>query len=286
MYAKIQTESQFRGGGAPYERKREVFKGLINKIHKLTIIPAKFNQAFSRLAVGKPAFTLAEVLITLGIIGIVAAMTMPGLIAKHRKEVLKAEFKKTYSELQQINLMFIKDEGLNICEYNWMLVNSGQEQMTAAVNTTTKLLSYYQGKGEDLHNRFNNDVKTLSGGKADIYMFDDGNMWNFMKKTFYVEFGNEKYNKCLVITVDINGYYKKPNQLGVDMFSFRPTKDGRVIPLGNPDTEMDSANGSGEFTECSMTSADAQNGMGCAYWASIDKNPIDNTKDYWNDFIK
>ena len=30
-------------------------------------------------------FTLAEVLITLGIIGVVAAMTLPGLIAKHRK---------------------------------------------------------------------------------------------------------------------------------------------------------------------------------------------------------
>ncbi len=34
----------------------------------------------------KHAFTLAEVLITLGVIGIVAAMTLPGLIAKYEKK--------------------------------------------------------------------------------------------------------------------------------------------------------------------------------------------------------
>ncbi len=36
----------------------------------------------------KNGFTLAEVLITLGIIGIVAAMTMPALIANYQKKVL------------------------------------------------------------------------------------------------------------------------------------------------------------------------------------------------------
>lgn len=225
-------------------------------------------------------------LITLGIIGIVAALTLPGMIADHRIEVLKSEFKKTYSELQQINLMFIKDEGLNMCEYNWMLVDSGVASMTAAVETTEKLMSYYQGESEDLHNKFNNDVKTLTGGYADKYMFDDGNMWNLTRKTFYVEYGKAEYNKCMVITVDVNGYYKKPNQLGVDMFSFRPTKDGRLIPLGNPNTSSDGANGSGGFTECSMTSNSEQNGMGCAYWASIDVSPADSSKSYWKDFIK
>ena len=40
------------------------------------------------------AFTLAEVLITLGIIGVVAAMTMPVLFANYQKLVLKNQFKK------------------------------------------------------------------------------------------------------------------------------------------------------------------------------------------------
>lgn len=39
-------------------------------------------------------FTLAEVLITLGIIGVVAALTMPSLIAEHQKNKLLQELKK------------------------------------------------------------------------------------------------------------------------------------------------------------------------------------------------
>lgn len=34
------------------------------------------------------AFTLAEILVTLGIIGVVAALTMPALIANHKKQVV------------------------------------------------------------------------------------------------------------------------------------------------------------------------------------------------------
>ena len=49
----------------------------------------------------KVAFTLEEVLITLGIIGIVAAMTMPSLIQKHEQKVLLNQLKKTYAVLNQ-----------------------------------------------------------------------------------------------------------------------------------------------------------------------------------------
>ena len=45
----------------------------------------------------KAAFTLAEVLITLGIIGVVAAMTLPMLIAKYQEKVLVTAAKKGYS---------------------------------------------------------------------------------------------------------------------------------------------------------------------------------------------
>ena len=46
-------------------------------------------------------FTLAEVLITLGIIGIVAALTIPTLISKYNELVTVTALKKTYSELSQ-----------------------------------------------------------------------------------------------------------------------------------------------------------------------------------------
>ncbi len=49
----------------------------------------------------KSAFTLAEVLITLGIIGIVAAMTIPTLIQKHRRGVVETSLKKFYTTMNQ-----------------------------------------------------------------------------------------------------------------------------------------------------------------------------------------
>ena len=52
-------------------------------------------------AAKQPGFTLAEVLITLGIIGIVAALTMPTLIQNHRKQVIETRLKKFYSTVNQ-----------------------------------------------------------------------------------------------------------------------------------------------------------------------------------------
>ena len=48
-----------------------------------------------------PAFTLAEVLITLGIIGVVAAMTLPTLIANYNKQVAATKLKKFYTIMNQ-----------------------------------------------------------------------------------------------------------------------------------------------------------------------------------------
>ena len=50
-------------------------------------------------------FTLAEVLITLGIIGVVAAMTIPNLIANTNSAKFRSQFKKTLSTLSQAGLM-------------------------------------------------------------------------------------------------------------------------------------------------------------------------------------
>ena len=50
-------------------------------------------------------FTLAEVLITLGIIGVVAAMTIPTLISNTNGAKFRSQFKKTLSTLNQAGLM-------------------------------------------------------------------------------------------------------------------------------------------------------------------------------------
>ena len=59
----------------------------------------------------KVAFTLAEVLITLGIIGIVAAMTMPALIQKHRRSVTETALKKFYSTMNQAVNLSVAENG-------------------------------------------------------------------------------------------------------------------------------------------------------------------------------
>ena len=53
----------------------------------------------------KAAFTLAEVLITLGIIGVVAAMTIPTLVAKYKEKELITKTKKAYSVIQNAVLL-------------------------------------------------------------------------------------------------------------------------------------------------------------------------------------
>ena len=56
---------------------------------------------FSHNKKRKTAFTLAEVLITLGIIGVVVALTMPSLIAHYQKKILVTQIKKAYSTINE-----------------------------------------------------------------------------------------------------------------------------------------------------------------------------------------
>lgn len=49
----------------------------------------------------KKGFTLAEVLITLGIIGVIAALTLPGLLAEYSKLVVETKLKKFYTQINQ-----------------------------------------------------------------------------------------------------------------------------------------------------------------------------------------
>ena len=59
----------------------------------------------------KKAFTLAEVLITLGIIGIIAALTLPALIQSYQKMVFRNQYKKMYATLSNAYNKAIYDMG-------------------------------------------------------------------------------------------------------------------------------------------------------------------------------
>ena len=66
---------------------------LVSASHNETVF-SRFTSHFSRKRV---AFTLAEVLITLGIIGVVASLTLPSIVHNVQKVVLKNQFKRAYS---------------------------------------------------------------------------------------------------------------------------------------------------------------------------------------------
>lgn len=81
------------------------------------------NKVYNEVMLNKPenkkrlfncsnsAFTLAEVLITLAVIGIVAAMTMPNLLSLHRKKIAETRLAKFYSVMNQAIIMSEVDNG-------------------------------------------------------------------------------------------------------------------------------------------------------------------------------
>ena len=88
---------------------------------KVRRIPKKNEQGILCIAQNykKCAFTLAEVLITLGIIGIIAAMTLPTVIGYYQKKVLQEQFKIAYSMFSQLLLKAETDLGAKPECYYW-----------------------------------------------------------------------------------------------------------------------------------------------------------------------
>lgn len=64
------------------------------------------------------AFTLAEVLITLAIIGVVAALTIPNLISSYNEKIIITSLKKTLSELSQVIILSESENG-NLASWNY-----------------------------------------------------------------------------------------------------------------------------------------------------------------------
>ena len=125
---KAQPTSNVGGGGTPpYVANSTQLQGKKNSltetnlfthspIHLFTLKRTAFTLAEGATHVAhcdksrRVAFTLAEVLITLGIIGVVAALTLPTVINKVQSVILKNQFKKAYSSLLNAINLVQKDE--------------------------------------------------------------------------------------------------------------------------------------------------------------------------------
>ncbi len=219
-------------------------------------------------------FTLAEVLITLGIIGVVAAMTLPALVNRTQGKELEAKLQKTYSVLQQAKQRMDLDYGMTVTPQTH--------------NTTTKFLpefakyfSKYVNCGENKCDVFERDsegkltskhykaynMKTIANADwfdNGLYMMTDGMF--LMSNDAYGSYG-------IVLTVDINGINKKPDAWGHDVFTFNIRNDGKVLPMGADGTLYPLS----EYPDyCSPTSTNTYNGISCAYKALTDKDYFKN----------
>ena len=176
----------------------------------------------------RAAFTLAEVLITLGIIGVVAALTMPALIANYQKQVTVTSLKKSYSQLAQaVKLSEIEngeieywdltlDSDVFMEKYIVPFLKSIGKTSAGDLNT---LLNYKYLNGqtitEHIGNASDTSVRKLADGTiifVDSWFPDDGSYRTIM--------------------IDINGY-KRPNVLGKDLFSFWINKTNGLSPSGS-----------------------------------------------------
>ena len=137
----------------------------------------------SKLMTRKIAFTLSEVLITLGIIGVVAAMTIPGLITDFQHKHTAAKLKKFYSTMLQVIVSAEEEFGP---------VGTWDKTTDYAGFAQTYLAPYMKFTME-------NDNETL-----DLL---DGT-------TLYFKLG-----WCMDFIFDVNGK-SKPNKYGYDKFYF------------------------------------------------------------------
>lgn len=210
------------------------------------------------------AFTLAEVLITLGIIGVVAAITLPNLMTAYKARVLRSQFMKSYSLIQQAYKMMEADGQATYPSY-YDRMSNGTQFSEVFKHYFTGITACSYRKNAPCFNDTVSPYKSLDGGtKASVHYFDDGQFALKDGTLLMIENPSGVTGTIQVwVSVDINGIKGQPNQLGVDVFTFELTDDG-FKAMGDDGTKFvgDSF--------CSLSGKGYRNGMSCANKAKND----------------
>ena len=188
----------------------------------------------------KKAFTLAEVLITLGVIGVVAAMTLPSLINNKQNKELEAALKKNYTVINQALDMYQSEYGERISKSNSdyaLLKQSLMKYMKVAADCGNSGLYY---SGNKCLPKVNSAASTIFGqgymnlnntARIGWEYWNDGQFMLYDGTFIFIDI-------AFYISVDVNGIYKKPNQLGQDVFMFQIDNNGKLLPMGAKGTKF------------------------------------------------
>lgn len=191
----------------------------------------------------KKAFTLAEVLITLGIIGVVAALTIPALISNHNKKVVAARLSKAYNTISNAIRLSENDNGMMS---DWptganLNVDSFWNTYLKPYFSGARICENCRACGYPSNCTDPSTFGTKWAGIGQwaletnssrlLFQFSDGTVIFFPRNTIN-EAGEAAYVSYLFI--DINGA-QKPNEAGRDVFCFvRDYEKGRIsAPQGD-----------------------------------------------------
>lgn len=241
-------------------------------------------EELEKMLICQKGFTLAEVLITLGIIGIVAAMTMPVLTEKTKYKEFETRYKVAANLLHNAVNYFHSQE-LIMTESTYCTANPGTESSNYCQDGTYRVFSEVlaeaftgihalnkNGNGSYAANKYYNFTGEQTFNSS---LLNDGYMELKNGMSVIIEMGSASKNP--IIWFDVNGTANKPNRIGHDTFAFIIDKNDRICPLGSPsctarkpyieDTE--------DFTQsqyCNPSSTSNENGITCGYFASVDKD--------------
>lgn len=194
----------------------------------------------------KMGFTLAEVLIVIGIIGIIAQATIPTLVNNVQTQVTTTQFKKAYSTLNNAVLLMKSNSGyLPNCYYGLNGYNTDMSECIDFFNqfksvlTVTKYCSnnaYSNGcipryNGVDTSDpnmtQADKDYAIANcGGFSQSDILNNGPAYILADGTIIFQYGST----VPLFGIDVNGQ-KKPNKWGFDTFSFLIGNDGKALKM-------------------------------------------------------
>lgn len=193
------------------------------------------------------AFTLAEVLVTLGIIGVVSALTLPTLVKNHQRQVYVTQLQKVYNELAQAAEQLKTDSNTPRLSES-RLRRQGSGYLLNHYFKTTKTCD-----NNSLTDCFSDDYQNMNGDSVSISDFVPAN-----SSCAVIASGASicvSGTSAVEVVTDINGK-QGPNIVGRDLFSLLIWNNGKVASKRAPEdadsnfSDCTSGTDTGEYGTC------------------------------------